>query len=67
LRQQSSSHRLLVEQARRDLSRCLLLGSEATATEAAYALGFSDPTAFHHAFQRWHGMPPQAYRAAKIR
>jgi len=67
LRQESSSHRLLVEQARRDLSRCLLLGSQATATEAAYALGFSDPTAFHHAFQRWHGMPPQAYRDAKIR
>lgn len=67
LRQESASHRLLVEQARRDLSRCLLLGSHATATEAAYALGFSDPTAFHHAFQRWHGMPPQAYRDAKIR
>lgn len=67
LREESASHRLLVEQARRDLSRCLLLGSHATATEAAYALGFSDPTAFHHAFQRWHGMPPQAYRDAKIR
>jgi AraC-like DNA-binding protein len=67
LREESSSHRLLVEQARRVLSRCLLLGSEVTATEAAYALGFSDPTAFHYAFQRWHGMPPQAYRAAKIR
>jgi AraC-like DNA-binding protein len=67
LRQESSSHRLLVEQARRDLARCLLLSSEATSTEAAYALGFSDPTAFHHAFQRWHGMPPQAYRDAKTR
>jgi AraC-like DNA-binding protein len=67
LRQESSSHRLLVEQARRDLSLCLLLGSHATATEVAYALGFSDPTAFHHAFHRWHGMSPRAYRDAKIR
>jgi AraC-like DNA-binding protein len=67
LRQESSSHRLLVEQARRDLSRCLLLGSHVTATEAAYALGFSDPTAFHHAFQRWHGLPPQAYRSTETR
>jgi AraC-like DNA-binding protein len=67
LREDSSSHRLLVEQARRDLSRCLLLGAQATATEAAYALGFSDPAAFHHAFQRWHGMPPQAYRDANMR
>jgi len=46
LRHESTSHRLLVEQARRDLSCCLLLGSEATATEAAYALGFPDPAAF---------------------
>lgn len=64
LRQESSSHRGLVEQARRDLSRYLLLGTDATATEAAYALGFSEPSAFHHAFQKWYGTPPQIYRRA---
>jgi AraC-like DNA-binding protein len=62
LREESSSHRSLVEQARRDLSRYLLLGTGATVTEAAYALGFSEPSAFHHAFQNWYGTPPQAYR-----
>jgi AraC-like DNA-binding protein len=65
LRQESSSHRRLVEQARRDLSRYLLLGTDATATEAAYALGFSEPSAFHHAFQKWYGTPPQIYRRAR--
>jgi len=62
LSQESSSHRILVEQARRDLSRYLLLGMQTTATEAAYHLGFSEPSAFQHAFHKWHGMPPQLYR-----
>jgi AraC-like DNA-binding protein len=62
LSEESSSHRILVEQARRDLSRYLLLGMQATATDTAYALGFSEPSAFQHAFHKWHGMPPQVYR-----
>ncbi len=62
LSQESSSHRILVEQARRDLSRYLLLGMQTTASEAAYHLGFSEPSAFQHAFHKWHGMPPQVYR-----
>jgi AraC-like DNA-binding protein len=62
LRLESSSHRSLVEQARRDLARYLLLSTPATATEVAYALGFSDPSAFHHAFQKWHETPPREYR-----
>ena len=63
--EESSSHRGLVEQARRDLSRYLLLGTGATATETAYAVGFSEPSAFHHAFQKWYGTPPQGYRRAR--
>jgi AraC-like DNA-binding protein len=66
LRQESSSHRRLVQQARRDLSRWLLLCTDATVTEAAYALGYSDPSAFHHAFHMWHGTPPRFYRHAQI-
>jgi AraC-like DNA-binding protein len=62
LSQESSSHRNLVQQARGDLSRYLLLGMQTTATEAAYHLGFSEPSAFQHAFHKWHGMPPQVYR-----
>jgi AraC-like DNA-binding protein len=65
LMQESSSFRQLVRQARQDLSEYLLLGTNATATETAYALGFSEPSVFHRAFSRWHGIPPQAYRRSQ--
>jgi AraC-like DNA-binding protein len=65
LRHESSSHRELVQQARRELSHLLLVGADATAVETAVALGFSEPSAFHHAFHRWHGMPPQAYKRGR--
>jgi AraC-like DNA-binding protein len=61
LRQADLSHRSLVQQARRDLSQHLLLDANMTATETAYALGYSEPSIFHRAFQKWHGMPPGAF------
>jgi AraC-like DNA-binding protein len=64
LRGEFSSYRQLIQQARQDLSRFLLLGAQATATETSYALGFSEPSAFLHAFQKWHGMSPRAYKLA---
>lgn len=64
LRQESSSHRRLIEQARQELSRYLLVGTRATVTETAYALGFAEPSAYHHAFQKWYGTAPQVYRRA---
>jgi AraC-like DNA-binding protein len=61
LQQTDVSLRSLVQQARRDLSQHLLLDAHMTATETAYALGYSEPSVFHRAFQKWHGMPPGAF------
>ncbi|HXM61568.1 MAG TPA: AraC family transcriptional regulator [Terriglobales bacterium] len=61
LRLADVSLRSLVQQARRDLSQHLLVDAGMTATETAYALGYSEPSVFHRAFQKWHGMPPGAF------
>jgi AraC-like DNA-binding protein len=62
LREECSSYRDLVQRARQDLSQYFLLDTPATATATAYALGYSDPSVFHRAFQKWHGKSPGAYR-----
>jgi len=61
LKQESSSHRRLVQQARYELSQHLLLDAHMTATETAHALGYAEHSVFHRAFRRWHGVPPGAY------
>lgn len=64
LERESCSYRQLVQQARRDLSQYLLRDACHTATETAYALGYSEPSAFQHAFRKWHEMPPGAFKRA---
>jgi AraC-like DNA-binding protein len=62
LRQESSSHRELLQKARQDVSQFLLSSTNVTTVEAAYALGFSEPSAFYHTFQEWFGISPRSYR-----
>jgi AraC-like DNA-binding protein len=62
LKQEATSYRDLVQQARRDLAEHLLLDTEITSTEAAYVLGYSEHCVFHRAFQKWHGGAPGEFR-----
>jgi AraC-like DNA-binding protein len=64
LRLECSSHRRLLQRARQDVSRFLLSSTNVTTVEVAYALGFSEPSAFYHTFQEWFGVSPRAYRRA---
>ncbi len=56
------SFRSLLEEIRKDRA-CELLRNPAEAVESvALALGYSEPAAFIHAFKRWTGHTPRAWR-----
>jgi AraC-like DNA-binding protein len=46
-------------------ARQLLADEARSIEETAYAMGFSDASAFHRAFKRWTGVTPKAYRVAR--
>jgi AraC-like DNA-binding protein len=52
----------LLERTRRGEAARLLGDPQRSVADVAAALGFSEPSAFHRAFKRWHGVTPVAYR-----
>jgi AraC-like DNA-binding protein len=55
----------LVEEAQACVAKRLLDDAKRSIYEAAYDMGFSEPSAFHRAFKRWTGMTPNQYRARR--
>lgn len=64
LAEEGSNYRDLVQQARFERARHLLLDTRQTVEAIAGQLGYAEPAAFIHAFQRWAGVSPQAFRQA---
>lgn len=57
-------YRDLVQEARRRLALRYLERGDTDLTEIAFLLGYSELSAFAHAFRRWTGRSPGAYRRA---
>ena len=55
--------RAIVEQQRRSMAFNYLNDPAIRPTQIAYLLGYSEPSAFSHAFRRWTGQSPAEYRA----
>lgn len=55
----------LLEEARREAAGRHLAASDLSIAEISFALGYSEPAAFHRAFRRWHGVTPQVFRASR--
>ena len=64
LRTENISYRQLVEAVRKELAVQHLARPGASAVEAAFLLGFSEPSAFTRAFRRWTGAPPTQFQSA---
>ena len=57
-----TSFEALCDDARRQAASTYLADTTLSIAEVAYLLGYSEPTAFHRAFKRWHGATPHAFR-----
>lgn len=59
---EGTTHRSVLDELRRDLALRYLEAGDAGLQEIAFVLGFSDQSTFHHAFVRWTGHTPGAWR-----
>ena len=62
LTDEDSSYQQILGDVRYQLAREYLATSSLPIEEIAAMLGYSSPGNFTHAFKRWHGGPPRAYR-----
>jgi AraC-like DNA-binding protein len=62
LAEEDVSYTELLDEARATAAKRLLEDPRRSIYETAYAMGFSDATAFHRAFKRWTGLTPTQYR-----
>ena len=62
LREQDLGFNDLLKAARQELALKLVKDSDMPLTQAAFALGYSELSAFSRAFRVWTGMSPQRYR-----
>jgi AraC-like DNA-binding protein len=63
LQAEGSSFADVLDHTRKAIADAYVRDPQVALTEVAYLLGFSEPSAFSRAFQRWYGMPPSRYRA----
>jgi AraC-like DNA-binding protein len=62
LREEGTSLQAELESLRRQ-EALLLLERGVAIAEVAWMLGYSEPSAFHHAFKKWTGTSPEAWRS----
>jgi len=60
------SYATLLDEVRQTLARNLLENANLALAEIAFSLGYSDTSAFSHAFRRWAGISPGHYRRSRI-
>jgi len=62
LQAEGASYSKLLAAVRLEAARRCLANDNLTIDEIAYQLGYTEPTNFRHAFRRWTGCSPSAFR-----
>ena len=62
LQAQDTSYSELLQEVRREHAETALAQSNLTVDEIAARLGYTETTNFRHAFRRWLGVSPHAFR-----
>jgi AraC-like DNA-binding protein len=65
LAQEGSSYRQILNETRRELAKHILEDPTTPICDIAFLLGFSEQSAFNHAFKRWTGQSPREYRVSR--
>jgi AraC-like DNA-binding protein len=63
LQAEGASFADVLDHTRKAIADVYVRDPQVALTEVAYLLGFSEPSAFSRAFQRWYGVAPSRYRA----
>ncbi|MBU2515022.1 AraC family transcriptional regulator [bacterium] len=67
LKEEGTSFRNLLDAIRKEIAIGYLEDENAAFCEIALLLGFADQSAFHHAFKRWTGQTPGAFRKKRLK
>jgi AraC-like DNA-binding protein len=62
LRDDKTSFQQVLDTVRLEKASRLLTKGELQISEVAFLMGYSDQSAFNHAFKRWTGHSPQSFR-----
>lgn len=63
LKTEGTSFKKLLDELRHKMALHYLGSKKVSANEAAYLVGFSDPSSFSRAFKRWTGASPGSWKA----